>query len=73
MKTANEILRNAMKPVIYRNQQCFDHDVEMLLIRYEIDFEHDNRKTLILKDAAGAEYHARMEDVYEKVDQVRQP
>ena len=65
MKTANEVMRNAMKPVIYHNPQYFYKDMVMILVRYEIDFEHGNRKTLILKDAAGAEYHARMEDVYE--------
>lgn len=63
-----------MKSVIYRNRQYFDKDMTMTLVRYEIDFEHDNRKTLVLRDAAGAEYYARMEDVYAAdAEQVRQP
>lgn len=64
METAKEVLENANKTVMYRCPRYFDRDEPMKLIRYIMDFE-TGRKTLVLRDGSGAEYYARMEDVYE--------
>ena len=73
MTTANEVASNANRTVIYRCPQYFDGDQAMKLIRYIMDFE-TGRKTLVLRDGSGAEYYARMEDVYAAdAEQVRQP
>jgi hypothetical protein len=64
MTTANEVASNANKTVMYRCPRYFDGDQAMKLIRYIMDFE-TGRKTLVLRDGSGAEYYARMEDVYE--------
>jgi hypothetical protein len=71
MTTANEVASNANKMVIYRCPRYFDGDQAMKLIRYIMDFE-TGRKTLVLRDGSGAEYYARMEDVYELAEDTKQ-
>ena len=71
METAKEVLENANRTVIYRCPRYFDGDQAMKLIRYIMDFE-TGRKTLVLRDGSGAEYYARMEDVYELAEDTKQ-